>query len=317
MTALDMNGLSLSLVCLGKDDNLSHCLPIYLSISLPFYAIFYYIYINITCCLGNDDKMTVLLDSDTTAPAWSNSSTIDLSDITIESRSIPYNADSYAKKKIIGGIECSKSPLYTRNICDKIISIEQELTEFDQICGDGDCGIVMKAGAEGILKLISNDSENLSKDSAYFCDQIATCIGASMGGTSGVLLEIFFRSMACNFASEGQNYSISTMNSWKNAMSDGLESIKTYGGASVGMRTMLDSLEPAINNLYDSDNNVTKGLQRAVESANKGVESTKTMTSLAGRSNYISQDLMNGVPDPGAFAIAAAFSSVLDSLSKE
>ena len=46
------------------------------------------------------------------------------------------------------------------------------------------------------------------------------------------------------------------------------------------------------------------------EAANAGAEKTKTMASLAGRSNYVNQEKMDGTPDPGAVAVAAAFSAV-------
>jgi hypothetical protein len=45
----------------------------------------------------------------------------------------------------------------------------------------------------------------------------------------------------------------------------------------------------------------------AAAAATAGMELTKTMGSLAGRSNYVSQDKMEGVPDPGAAAVASAF----------
>lgn len=50
-------------------------------------------------------------------------------------------------------------------------------------------------------------------------------------------------------------------------------------------------------------------MEDAVRAAKDGAETTKTMGSLAGRSNYISQEKMQGVPDPGAAAVAAAFAA--------
>ena len=44
------------------------------------------------------------------------------------------------------------------------------------------------------------------------------------------------------------------------------------------------------------------------------MESTKTMNSLAGRSNYVGQSQMNGIPDPGAAVIAEAFTVALATL---
>jgi hypothetical protein len=45
------------------------------------------------------------------------------------------------------------------------------------------------------------------------------------------------------------------------------------------------------------------------------MESTKTMNSLAGRSNYVGQVQMNGIPDPGAAVVAEAFMVALATLS--
>ncbi len=41
--------------------------------------------------------------------------------------------------------------------------------------------------------------------------------------------------------------------------------------------------------------------------ARNGADSTKYMEGAAGRSNYIQQKQMEGIPDPGAVAVATAF----------
>jgi len=75
------------------------------------------------------------------------------------------------------------------------------------ICGDGDCGLVMKAGAMKILTDFSTDgsfSQDIARgDSAYLCDKLANSISNSMGGTSGALIELFFRAVALHLSSEG------------------------------------------------------------------------------------------------------------------
>jgi dihydroxyacetone kinase len=43
--------------------------------------------------------------------------------------------------------------------------------------------------------------------------------------------------------------------------------------------------------------------------ARAGAEATKTMSSEAGRSNYIGGAVLQGTPDPGAVAVAEAFSA--------
>ena len=48
-------------------------------------------------------------------------------------------------------------------------------------------------------------------------------------------------------------------------------------------------------------------IQEAAISAKNGSNLTKTMESLAGRSNYILKEQMDGTPDPGSLAVAIAF----------
>jgi len=55
-----------------------------------------------------------------------------------------------------------------------------------------------------------------------------------------------------------------------------------------------------------STSDCTEAWASAVAAAESGAEATKTMEALAGRSNYISAELVATVPDPGAKAVAFA-----------
>lgn len=47
-----------------------------------------------------------------------------------------------------------------------------------------------------------------------------------------------------------------------------------------------------------------EGLEKAVVAAEEGAESTRDIPALAGRSNYLDESVIRGVPDPGAKAAA-------------
>jgi hypothetical protein len=66
----------------------------------------------------------------------------------------------------------------------------------------------MKAGATQILTDFFTEAGGVNLDiargdSAYLCDKLANSISSSMGGTSGALLELFFRAVALNLTTEG------------------------------------------------------------------------------------------------------------------
>lgn len=51
-------------------------------------------------------------------------------------------------------------------------------------------------------------------------------------------------------------------------------------------------------------------MRSAAKAAAAGAEATRRMDSSAGRSNYVSADILSGTPDPGAVAVAAVFSYI-------
>ncbi len=96
-----------------------------------------------------------------------------------------------------------------------VISAEPEITRFDTLAGDGDAGLTLKAGAEGILDAIA---ENKISDE----DVVAAMVGISkvveekMGGTSGGLYAILLSALSKGLlkAAEEQESEIATKEVW-------------------------------------------------------------------------------------------------------
>jgi len=169
------------------------------------------------------------------------------------------------------------------------------LTKYDTIVGDGDCGITMKRGATEVLKRMQMGDLKMSHPVTMFA-AIADAVSASMGGTSGVLLELMFRKMSSTLA-RAESIGITEMLA---VMKSGTDAIILYGGANVGSRTMLDALVPASDELLTS-----KSLVAAATKAKEGADNTASLKSAsAGRSNYLSEDTLVGTPDPGAVAVS-------------
>ncbi|TAU89358.1 dihydroxyacetone kinase subunit DhaK [Rhizobium leguminosarum] len=175
-------------------------------------------------------------------------------------------------------------------LCEHLISQESELNRLDGRVGDGDTGSTVATGARSVLARL--DTLPLDRPAATLAS-LGDILGTSMGGSSGVLLSIFFTAAAKAMADKAD---ISA------ALIAGLDRMTFYGGAEVGDRTMVDALSPALQALASGD------VAAAARAAAAGAESTKTMMKArAGRASYVGERDLAGVADPGAVAVAGAF----------
>ncbi|MFF0950087.1 dihydroxyacetone kinase subunit DhaK [Rhizobium leguminosarum] len=178
-------------------------------------------------------------------------------------------------------------------LCEHLISQESELNRLDGRVGDGDTGSTVASGARSVLARL--DTLPLDRPAATLAS-LGDILGTSMGGSSGVLLSIFFTAAAKAMADKAD---ISA------ALLAGLDRMTFYGGAAVGDRTMVDALSPALQALASGD------VAAAARAAAVGAESTKTMMKArAGRASYVGERDLAGVADPGAVAVAGAFGVV-------
>lgn len=170
--------------------------------------------------------------------------------------------------------------------CDILIDVESSLNALDAKSGDGDTGSTL-AGAARAMKSAVDDLPLADMTQLYRA--IGTELSQTMGGSSGVLLAIFFTA-AGDASASGQDTA--------GALSAGMERIQQVGGASVGDRTMIDALAPALAVMGD-------GLPAASIAARKGADGTADIVQAkAGRATYVSADKLKGHNDPGAEAVA-------------
>lgn len=265
------------------------------------------------------------LDRSTSAPSWRESPNVEAAMLRSTAESTLECPDPVSMQHVGFGTlnadsgVASVPPLprsveILRKICTALLAIESELTQYDAVSGDGDCGLVLSKGALGVLQLLDGGSgaNSLSTDSGVlFCNQLADCISGCMGGSLGALLEIMLRAMAVHLVTEdiGVDAGVSA---WVRAVDVGADAIAQYGGASLGMRTLLDALLPAVGCLktVQSGGDFVQGLKAAAEAARLGMDSTKLMRGVAGRANYISDEQLYGIPDPGAYAVSVVLDSI-------
>lgn len=175
--------------------------------------------------------------------------------------------------------------------CAAFETMENDLNTLDAKTGDGDTGSTLATAARSLSGVV--DTLPLADDVSLFralSDHLAT----SMGGSSGVLLAIFF-SASGEASANGVT--------WSAALHSGLQKMQEYGGAEPGHRTMIDALSPALSVLAAGGS-----MLDAANAARRGADTTATMTrAKSGRSAYVPESALAGVVDPGAEGVARYF----------
>ncbi|KAI0814667.1 Dak1 domain-containing protein [Xylaria sp. FL0064] len=181
---------------------------------------------------------------------------------------------------------------------EALIAVEPEVTRFDTVVGDGDCGIGLKRGAEAVLKHVkeSQTTGDLVVDVA----NIVPVIETSMDGTSGALFAIFLNALVHSLRelSPGE----ATPQLWSNALKESCQALSRYTPARPGDRTIVDALYPFVDTLGESGD-----IKDAAMASKKAAEGTKGMRASLGRAVYVGGSGFETVPDPGAFGLASFF----------
>ena len=173
--------------------------------------------------------------------------------------------------------------------CEVLVSAEADLNALDAKSGDGDTGSTLATAARALLGAI--DRLPLA-DLTQLYRAIGLELSQTMGGSSGVLLAIFFAA-----AGDASANGIGPVG----ALKSGLDRTQQVGGAQPGDRTMIDALMPALEAL-------PQGVEPAARAAREGAELTANITrAKAGRASYIAAEKLLGHNDPGAEAVARLF----------
>jgi triose/dihydroxyacetone kinase / FAD-AMP lyase (cyclizing) len=176
-----------------------------------------------------------------------------------------------------------------RRCCEILIAAEGDLNALDAKSGDGDTGSTLTTASRALITAL--DRLPLA-DWTQLYRAIGLELSQTMGGSSGVLLAIFFTA-AGDASASGQDA--------VSALKSGLMRIQQVGGAELGDRTMIDALSPALDAL-------SSGLGAAASAARTGADHTAKITrAKAGRASYVSESHLLGHNDPGAEAVARLF----------
>jgi len=180
------------------------------------------------------------------------------------------------------------------NIISEIENNKVWLSEIDGAIGDGDHGINMAKGF-GIIKekidTVDNDLPSLLKLAGM---TLLTNIGGAMGPIYGT----FFLRMGKVIEGKDELEKEDILGMLTNA----LDGVRKRGGARVGDKTLVDTLEPAMRGYkkaIDKGKEIDDAIDRMIECAKSGRDSTKNLIAKKGRSSRL-LERSKGTIDAGA-----------------
>ena len=196
-----------------------------------------------------------------------------------------------------------------KDALQKVIAAEPDITRYDTVVGDGDCGIGLKRGAEGILSHLESLKDQ--KDAALWMDGIIGVVENTMDGTSGALYAIFLNALAGGLRSQGGSSGSQQADAkvWATALKAAMNAMGKYTPAKPGDRTLVDALAPFVEQLGSSGD-----VNKAAAAADEGSKKTKGMKASLGRTVYVGGSGFEEVPDPGAYGLAVFFQGLAEAL---
>lgn len=170
---------------------------------------------------------------------------------------------------------------------------KDELTQLDAAIGDADHGANMARGFNAVSGKLGDLK---GKDIGTVFKTVAMTLISTVGGASGPLYGTLFLQAAggANGKPELTHQELYTV------LGSGLHGLMNRGKAVVGEKTMVDALVPALDALKpQGEDSLAAGVDRAVEAAKEGADSTIPLVAKKGRGSYLGERSA-GHLDPGA-----------------
>jgi len=193
---------------------------------------------------------------------------------------------------------------WIKKSCQNINNIYHELDDLDQKVGDGDHGTTILKGlttAEQIFK------ENIENSLDEIMSIVAKQMRIVMGGSSGILMSIFFYESG---KINPDNISLSIETIFNNTVNK----IKKTGKVNIGDKSILDVYVPILDYL-----NTSIKIDKNLDSINKiiisSVESTINMEAKVGRAKFLEKKGL-GIIDPGAYSNSIILKEFFNSIYK-
>ena len=181
------------------------------------------------------------------------------------------------------------------SMCDTIEKEKEYLSELDGAIGDGDHGVNMAKCFREVKKKLADSS---AEDIGTLFKDVGMVVMNSVGGAMGALYGTFFLKLSQGGAGKSE-VNLSDM---VGMLQTGEQGILDIGKASLGDKTLLDTLAPAVRAIEAAEKggkSLADALADFERAAQKGMESTKDMLAKMGRASRLGERTI-GHQDAGA-----------------
>jgi dihydroxyacetone kinase phosphoprotein-dependent L subunit len=197
--------------------------------------------------------------------------------------------------------------LVLKTMATTIVENADAFAQLDAVAGDGDFGYSLRNGFE----VVAADYDTFDRTSVgSILKKIGFVISGKVGGVSGPIWGTAFLRAA---AAAGDKTELSTDDVIA-MLRAAVTGIMQRGEASLGDKTLLDALVPAIDSLEESfrqpiDDGGVAAIQRAADVAVKAAADTKGMLAMRGRAAYTGDRSRDSV-DAGATAVGVILTDI-------
>jgi phosphoenolpyruvate---glycerone phosphotransferase subunit DhaL len=182
-------------------------------------------------------------------------------------------------------------------VAETMIAHADELTALDQAIGDGDHGLNMKRGFEGVLAEIDVLATRPLPEALK---AIGTQLVMKVGGASGPLYGTLLLTLGKGIPAEP------TLDDVDRCFGAAIDAVKARGKSDTGHKTMLDVLAPAHSELAKGREDLAA---RICVAASRAAEATKPMKAVRGRASFLGERSI-GHMDPGARSSALMITTI-------
>jgi dihydroxyacetone kinase-like protein len=180
---------------------------------------------------------------------------------------------------------------------------KEYLSKLDTEIGDGDHGFSL---ANGFRKLNDKLEEYARLDTGEMLKKCGFELIKTVGGAAGAVFGTFFTGQATLYNNDLKGKDTLSLSDFSSMLSHALAEIKKRGSAKPGDKTMVDALQPAVQELTSAANDnlsFSTAFRRAAVEAERGAEKTREMVATHGRAKNLGERSI-GYMDPGAASIA-------------